>query len=119
MKDKTIIIITLGVAAVGYWLYKSGFFDSLAMRNAAAAETYAQTGKYSEYSNIMQGLANNATSNTLAIHGGISEGINNQVNTSVNTALNSITNWANLAQNRRNENDNREYGQFMSILGTI
>lgn len=110
MKDNTILIL-LAVAAVGYFLYKNGFSSSV---------TYAGAGdKYTAYAQQLQGLANNATANFLGVHSAISGGINDQVNRSVDTALGSITNWANMAQQNRANNDTREHDQFMQYLQSI
>lgn len=112
MKDNTVIIIG-AVAVVGLVLlrmYQEGLF---------AKTIYAGGDKYTQYAQSMAGLANNATDNFLAVHNGISNGINSQVNRSVDTAINSITNWAQMAQNNRNANDEREYNQFLGILSTI
>lgn len=112
MKDNTIIIIG-AVTVVGFILfrmYQKGLFSTI---------TYEGGDKYTQYAQAMAGLANNATDNFLAVHNGISNGINNQVNRSVDTAIGAITNWANMSQQNRNANDEREYNQFMGILSTI
>lgn len=109
MKDSTIIIIAV-VGLIIYRMYQKGLFSTV---------TYAGGDKYTQYANALQGLANNATGNFLAVHGGISQGINDQINTSVNTALGAVTNWAQIAQQNRDNQDRREYEQFMNILSTI
>lgn len=109
MKDNTLIIL-LAVAGVGYILYRSG---------ALSGGGGGYSDKYTAYAGAAMGLANNATSNFLGVHNAISSGINNQINRSVDTALNSISQWAQIAQNNRNQNDTREHDQFMQILQTI
>ncbi|MBP5400750.1 MAG: hypothetical protein J6Y35_03885 [Bacteroidales bacterium] len=109
MKDSTIIIIAV-VGFVLFRMYQKGLFSST---------TYAGGDKYTQYANALQGLANNATGNFLAVHSGISQGINDQINTSVNTALGAVTNWAQMSQDNKNRNDQREFDQFQQILATI
>lgn len=111
MKDNVIIIGAVAVVGlVLFRMYQKGLFSKI---------TYAGGDKYTQYAQAMAGLANNATDNFLAVHNGISSGINNQLNRSVDTAIGSITSWAQMAQNNRNQNDEREYNQFMGILSTI
>lgn len=108
-KDDTLLIVAL-LAVAGYFLYKSGF-----LTNAGTAVS----DKYTQYAQAAAGLANNATNNFLGVHNGISQGINDQINNSVQTGINAISNWAQMAQNNRNQNDQREADQFLNILNTI
>lgn len=109
MKDNNALIILLAVAGVGYLLWKSGALSGGA----------GYSDKYTAYAGAAMGLANNATSNFLGVHNAISSGINDQINRSVDTVINSVTKWAQMAQENKNQNDNREHEQFMQILHTI
>lgn len=99
MKESTLIII-LGIAGfVGYLLYKSGVFSSVAT---------ATGDKYVQYAQAMQGLANNATNNTIGLH--------NALTNSVNSSINNLGQWVQQGYENARRKDNEEFAQWQAIM---
>jgi len=99
MKDSTILLVIGVVGVVGFWLYKSGVFSSVA----------SGTGdKYIQYAQSMQGLANNATGNTISLH--------NALTNSINESINNLGRWGQQGYENARRTDNEEYTQWLSIM---
>lgn len=107
MNKQTKIILLVGAGVFAAWYF--GLFDKL-RSGGSSADQNTVGGKYGEYAQVMQGLANNATGNTVNLHSALTE--------SVHSSLGQIAQWGQQAYENKRNTDNEEFAQWLQIMNS-